>query len=322
MATGLLATCRQISQEATLIFWQDKTFLFPGDFDWLGLRRFLATIGPRAMSRMRTVEVFIPLNDMPAKHDSDVDKEYWRSCEAKYTPKLQMAKAYLKNRPWWVNMTEVCLLLAEAETSLDLRFIVPREFVLLQGNLHSDCWIFENLEDFQDRAPGTKVSVIIESGAILEGAETPEILVSSGLDVVCMPGRFWERNNIVSQNIELKSFTNEEFEYLSGVAILFREKEKIGVPALGGRTTTNPGYRLERVLKGFGGCRFTRGYGYVCEWCGKMNSEEKCNSSSPYCIFLDCSGCHTRREHTREEKILISERETEGVQDGNGSGTK
>jgi len=47
----------------------------------------------------------------------------------------------------------------------------------------------------------------------------------------------------------LKSFRDEEFEYLGNVA-LFLEEEKIGVPDLGGRRTTGAGFQLERVLKG------------------------------------------------------------------------
>jgi hypothetical protein len=115
------------------------------------------------------------------------------------------------------------------------------------------------------------MSVIIEPGAILEGVDTLEILASSRLDVFCMPGSFRGRNNIITQNLEIQSFTDKECEYLGGVALLFRDKEKTAVPALGGRVTKSPGFRMNRVLKGFGGCRFTRGFGYVCEWCGKLN---------------------------------------------------
>ena len=319
MATGLLGTCRRINQEAALLFWQANTFRFSGDIDWLGLRRFLATVGPRAIGRMKSLEVFIPLNEIPAKNDTSrnaENEEYWRCCEAKNSPTLHTAKVFLKDRPWWVNMTDACLFLAEADCSLNLRYIVPQGFILLQSNMHPDCWLLKNLEDFQTRAPGASMSVIIEPGAILEGVDTPEILVSSGLDVFCMPGSFRERNNTVTQNLELQSFTNKEYEYLGGVALLFRDKEKIAVPALGGRVTKSPGFRNNRVLKGFGGCRFTRGYGYVCEWCGKLNAEEKCGFTSSYFKYLNCRGCHSRREHTKEEVLLTNERETEVVETG------
>jgi hypothetical protein len=80
--------------------------------------------------------------------------------------------------------------------------------------------------------------------------------------------------------------------------------------------TKSPGFRMNRVLKGFGGCRFTRGYGYVCEWCGKLNAEEKCGFTSSYFKYLNCRGCHSWREHTKEEVLLTSERETEVVEAG------
>ena len=144
MATGLLATCRRINQEAALLFWQANTFRFSGDIDWLGLRRFLATVGPRAIVRMKSFEVFIPLNEVLAKNDTNRDaenEEYWRCCEAKNSPTLHTTKVFVKDRPWWVNMTDACLFLAEAECSLNLRYIVPRGFILLQSNMHPDCWL-------------------------------------------------------------------------------------------------------------------------------------------------------------------------------------
>jgi hypothetical protein len=44
-----------------------------------------------------------------------------------------------------------------------------------------------------------------------------------------------------------------EFDYLTGVAALFNE-EKIAVPARGSRATPIPRIRVNRILKGFGGC--------------------------------------------------------------------
>ncbi|KAE9368482.1 hypothetical protein N431DRAFT_414926 [Stipitochalara longipes BDJ] len=308
MAIGLLVACKQVGQEAALLFWQDNTFRFSGDFDWHGIRRFLATIGPRAISRIRTLEVFIPLNNMPWKNDKEMTAdEYGRSCDASNAPKLHMAKVYQKgDRPWSVNIMDVRLLLIEANSSLNLRFIIPREFVLLREALDPDCCIFELIEDLQDRAPATKLSVIIETGAILEGVDTPEILVSSGLDVVCMPGSFWDKNMIISQNLESKQFSGEQFEYLSGMKRLFMEEERIGVPALGGRATAGPGYRLQRVLKGFGGNKFRKGYAYFCDHCGFMSAYHKFYYSVE---LMNCRGCLSWGWHTRQDVLLVDEAE-------------
>jgi hypothetical protein len=60
MATGILATCKQVRMEATMLFWGENSFRFSGDFDWTGLRRFLTTIGPEARSRIRSLEVAPP----------------------------------------------------------------------------------------------------------------------------------------------------------------------------------------------------------------------------------------------------------------------
>lgn len=60
MAIGMLATCKQINGEATMLFWRENTFRFSSDFDWRGLRRFLISIGPEARSRIRSLEVSPP----------------------------------------------------------------------------------------------------------------------------------------------------------------------------------------------------------------------------------------------------------------------
>jgi hypothetical protein len=62
MATGPPATCRQVYREAALLFWCENTFRFSGDYEWFGIRRFLATIGPQATSRIPKLEAFAPLD--------------------------------------------------------------------------------------------------------------------------------------------------------------------------------------------------------------------------------------------------------------------
>ena len=41
MAVGLLATCKQIYNEAANLFWRDNTFRFSSDMEWFGVRRSL-----------------------------------------------------------------------------------------------------------------------------------------------------------------------------------------------------------------------------------------------------------------------------------------
>jgi hypothetical protein len=64
MASGLFATCKQISHQASSIFWSKNTFRFSGDIYWFGARRFLGTIGPRALSQLQSLELFAPLVDL------------------------------------------------------------------------------------------------------------------------------------------------------------------------------------------------------------------------------------------------------------------
>lgn len=188
MAIGILATCRQVHQEAALLFWQDNTFLFSGDFDWFGLRSFLATIGPRAISRLRILEVFIPLDEVPVKYDDQTNEdEYDMSSAAKNTPKLQMAKVSDKERDLETNIPEVCFLLDAAKGSTSLHCILPNGFYVDedQQNLW---WLAEVLEQLQH---SLDISVIVEPGGILDGVETPGILTDAELDVFCMPESIW-----------------------------------------------------------------------------------------------------------------------------------
>jgi hypothetical protein len=125
-----------------------------------------------------------------------------------------------------VKIAEVCLLLIEAKISLDFWFTVPQEFTSAPDFLLSGCWMFEILEEFQRRALSIKMSRAVESGPIMEGNSTPEIIINSGLDTFCLRGSFQDQNKILIQNVEMKSFRNEGFEILGNVT-LFQEEEKL-----------------------------------------------------------------------------------------------
>jgi hypothetical protein len=137
---------------------------------------------------------------MPLKQDGVLTGgEYMRSWGAKNAGILHMAKVYCKDRPWWVKIAEVCLLLIDGKISLEFCFIVPQEFVSAPDLLLSGRWMFEILEDFQRRALSINMSQAIESGPIMEGNNTPEIIVNSGLDAFCLHGSFQDQNKILSR---------------------------------------------------------------------------------------------------------------------------
>ena len=61
MATGLLATCRQIYNEAAAFFWSDNNFKFTGRSGWQGFLRFYLSIGPQARAKIQRVSIHAPV---------------------------------------------------------------------------------------------------------------------------------------------------------------------------------------------------------------------------------------------------------------------
>ena len=320
MATGLLATCKQICQEATSVFWCKNTFRFAADGDWLGVRRFLATIGPSAIRRLRTLEVFVPLGHYPATVDVQGPVEGWREiCQAKNVPKLHMAKVGSSSKidaEVERNMEIVTSLLREAMSTLELRLIVPCGFTLNQNGwatgVQPEIVIPEEL---QARRPFTKVTLIVESGAYVYGAEIPEKIAGHGLDVVLMPGSFLKEavdtTDEEAKVTELKRWGNafDEFEILNGLQDLMKENDnRFGVPGRGGRVNKCPGTKkVERVLKGFGESKNSL-CDSIRDLCSNMMlmaiptplAAVLTRHSSGGCRFIsrlgfDCSGCQTTR---------------------------
>ena len=60
LAVGILATCRQVHDEAAGLFWSGNHFSFSGYLGWYGLLRFLSTIGEDAKAHMRCLSVEAP----------------------------------------------------------------------------------------------------------------------------------------------------------------------------------------------------------------------------------------------------------------------
>jgi hypothetical protein len=144
---------------------------------------------------------------------------------------------------------EVCIFLVKARLSCHASMLhkdSPCISIIFPAPIR--CTIFQR----HFCVPCTEIKVKIALGAVLVGADTPKDLANPGLAVFCMPGGFWERDENASGYTELKKWANE-LEFLSAVVALL--KEEIVLPALGGTAYRNPGIRVKRVLKGFGGCR-------------------------------------------------------------------
>ncbi|KAL8839512.1 MAG: hypothetical protein Q9170_001735 [Blastenia crenularia] len=89
LSPKLLRTCRQIYGEASEIFWSANKWQFAQDKQWHTLFRWLKTIGPRAIARIRSLEVFAPMASDPMEGHglAALDPE-----PSKNHPKLRMAK--------------------------------------------------------------------------------------------------------------------------------------------------------------------------------------------------------------------------------------
>lgn len=327
MATGLLGTCKQIHHEAADIFWRGNTFRFSSDIEWYGVRRFLGSIGPRAVSRIRTLEVFAPLVEsdcLDTRMLDDMDENrriaiYANCREAKNVPKMHMVKAL--KEPWtgkfWYldggvnhprmmmqtgeeitlkrNVDHVCYLLEEASSSLELRLVVPEGFSLVPPTIHR-LWVTRASLPPNDKVhlPETLLRIgerfargmtlVVEAGACLNGVDFPKEFTSQGINVVCEPGSLMRQNanrrpplSLPMNAVELAapmSWVDDtaKFDFLVGVPSLLDDtlSDTIALPAGGGKANKRSGHkRTERVLRGFGGCRFVRRQGWDCNQCGK-----------------------------------------------------
>jgi hypothetical protein len=261
MATGLLATCKQMRRETTPIFWCENTFRFSGDLDWEGIRRFLQSIGPDTIGRLRRLEVFVPLNYKYCTYEFDHEEpgswNWGNYREAKNAPKMHMSRLGKGSRDVRENVEIVASLLVEAKATLDISLVLPRGFVL------RTIW-WNPVTYFPDglifKRPFLKVSFVIELGAHVNGADLAETFTSCGINLVCMPGSFWWQTGDMSEEeakvTVLKRHENryDDFELLNGLQELMNEeKDGFGDPAMGGRVNKSPGpKKVARALNGFG----------------------------------------------------------------------
>jgi hypothetical protein len=120
------------------------------------------------------------------------------------------------------------------------------------------------------------MTLIVESGAYMKGPDVPQYLTDLGINVVCLPGSFSKQDlNATDDGTELNELRRwvdplASFDCLIGMPELFDETERVSIASRGGKANTTSGpRRTERILKGFGGCKFTRRYGWDCDGCGK-----------------------------------------------------
>ena len=123
-----------------------------------------------------------------------------------------------------------------------------------------------------------KKTVVVEEGGYLAVDDGPRQILDQGWDLVCLPGSFiWEKATTdkgESTDYEKHEVTetrtwcapDRELDHLIGVKELF-DNEQISVHANGGKHK-GPVVKMERVMKGFGVCRFIGSEGVLLEVAG------------------------------------------------------
>lgn len=204
MATGLLATCSQVFNEAQHIFWRENTFRFSGDREWFGARRFLGSIGPRALSQLRSLELFAPIGYGMAQGANATGLIYDR--QAKNHPKMHMVKARKDlNDIFWIdtggmkgNVDHVLTLLEGVRDSIELKLLLPisweLETVGVQWNdvtmtYDHDVLFTDKMEEAIPKF-AKRITFIAEAAAVVKDPLVPDRIVAKGMDFVCNAGSF------------------------------------------------------------------------------------------------------------------------------------
>jgi hypothetical protein len=324
MATGILATCKQVRMEATMIFWRENSFRFSGDFDWRGLRRFLVSIGPEARSRIRSLHVCPPgwqdTTYNPITHGLD-NTQLGQYCEpnkavaAKNHPKMRMAKSLpfstqgKKNYQHEDNIRFVRETLRSEESLRNLNFVIMDgwSFSQLDDVYYEYPWAqTASLAEFQQLKHFCNISVILESGSAMLGPHNREFLNYFDITLIAQPG-----SRVVDQRpfkewvlqaglTDAKDVT--ELQTWAPVASddllidsfkIFNETDRIDLPARGGRAVKSTCYgqkKMERKLKGFGGCRFVQRYGEYCIDCNQYLKDARTTMSKHKYWCIHCKG--------------------------------
>lgn len=181
MATGLLATCKQINREAAMLFWRENAFRFSSDFDWRGLRRFLISIGPKARSRIRSLEVSPPGWTDDRTYQIIDEQQYIalpKMFAAKNHPKMHMPKA-LHVFGFVDNFRFVCEMLRSEQTLQKLNLVIMDGWQLgCFDDIYSEYPSIQTsvLLDLQSLKQFCNVSVVLECGSAMTGPFNREFL--------------------------------------------------------------------------------------------------------------------------------------------------
>lgn len=123
-----------------------------------------------------------------------------------------------------------------------------------------------------------KKTVVVEKGGYLATDNGPRQMMDQGWDLVCLPGSFiWEKGTSDKggntdyekhEVTETRTWSSPDrgMDQLIGVKELF-EDEQISVHANGGKQK-GPVIKMERIMKGFGGCRFIESEGVLLQVAG------------------------------------------------------
>ncbi|KAL9100283.1 MAG: hypothetical protein Q9163_004328 [Psora crenata] len=278
MATGLLGTCRQVYDEAAMLFWGDNSFRFSGRSGWQGLLRFFLTIGPQARARIRRLDVHAPIYMRWPVKDSDNKDLNGRS---KNFPKMHMAKIPEEGHLDRIAIQRVCVLLAQDRSLEELNFVIPAGF---RNGDEDDYGGYQEDHDMDVESQARllkiqsldfiKKTVVVEKGGYLAVDDGPAQIMAESWDLICQPGSFiWEKGEEdKGGNTEYKKrevgktrtwrCPARQWDYLEGVKTLLTYEEKDSINANGGKHKgrTSP---KARVLTAFGGCRFIEDDGVI-----------------------------------------------------------
>lgn len=126
LAVGLLATCRQVHDEAAWIFWSGNHFSFSGYFGWHVLLRFLSTIGEDARVHLRCLSIAAPFFSMK---NPPVDRIFVKFLDEYniYASEMRLTKAYPGLSVWEpVPIGELCEILETFRKIKTVSLVVPR----------------------------------------------------------------------------------------------------------------------------------------------------------------------------------------------------
>ncbi|KAI9695704.1 MAG: hypothetical protein M1820_008467 [Bogoriella megaspora] len=281
----LLSTCARIYHEASPFFWSHNTFRFSDDASWTMLYRFLLSIGPFARSRLTKIQVMAPW-----AYDTDTDDVWFNGLwgdepsvdlglyhlkqgAAKNWPKMRMAKVDSGDKsPGAGKRTHAIADIFEGDAPLGQSGMLNLELLVASRrvvhNIH-ECAVVPDLLD-RKLYNFARAKVVIESGAAVP-KDICSKLTSSGFGVRYAKGSFRPETYsepASDEDVLLKTQTfqpdKEETVFL-GLMEMFELPQEI-CHARGGRATRTAGpKKIERVLRGFGGCRFVwREYAFCC----------------------------------------------------------